>query len=52
MLKSISQDLEAEEAENIKEFLWRHYRKDYLRTATRGFSYWYKEHLLERGGDE
>jgi hypothetical protein len=49
LLKSISQDLGAEEAENIKEFLWRHYRKEYLRTATRGFAYWYKERLAEGG---
>ena len=52
LLKSISQDLETEEAENIKEFLWRHYRKEYLRTATRGFAYWYKERLAEGGNDE
>jgi len=42
LLKSINQDLEEEEKENIKEFLWRHYRKDYLRACTRGFPEWYK----------
>jgi len=42
LLKSISQDLVEEEEENIKEFLWCHYRKDYLRACTRGFPEWYK----------
>jgi len=42
LLRSINQDLEEEEKENIKEFLWRHYRKDYLRACTRGFPEWYK----------
>jgi len=50
LLKSINQDLEKEEKENIKEFLWRHYRKDYLRACTRGFPEWYKERLASGDG--
>lgn len=45
LLKSINDDILAEEEENIKSFLWQHYRKDYLRAATRGFPEWYKDRL-------
>lgn len=46
LLKCISQDIEEEEKENIKEWLYEHYRKDLLKTATVGFVEWYRRKLL------
>ena len=41
-----------EETENIKEDLWKLFRKDFLRRATRGFPKWYKKKLLENVGGQ
>ncbi len=48
LLKEINQDIESEEKENIKEWLWKENKGNILRTATKGFPEWYKEQLLGR----
>lgn len=50
LLKEVSQDVEAECAEAIKEALWAHFRKQILRGVTMGLPEWYKRKLLD-GGD-
>ena len=47
LMKEINQDLEVEEKENIKEELWKLFKKDLLRRATKGFPKWYKQKLIE-----
>jgi hypothetical protein len=47
-MKEIYQDIEAEEEATVKAWLWKEYKGELLRTATRGFPEWYKRHLLER----
>ena len=47
LLKEIGLDIEAEEKENIKEWLWNEFGKEVLRSSTVGFPEWYKEHLLK-----
>lgn len=48
LIKLIQQDIEEEEKENIKDFLYSVYEQDIKRIAIRGFPEWYKERLLER----
>ena len=48
LLKEIPNDIIAEEKENIKEWLWKHFGRDILRRAGAGFPEWYKKKLLER----
>jgi len=48
LLKEINIDVEAEEEENIKNYLYREFKGDILRAATKGFPEWYKEKLLKR----
>lgn len=48
LLKEINIDIIEEEEENIKEWLWKEYKGQILRTATKGFPEWYKKQLLER----
>lgn len=45
LLKSIQEDVEAEEEEDIKEYLWHHFKSDLLRRSVAGFPQWYKERL-------
>ena len=47
LLRVVNQDIEAEEAEAIKEQLWKHFRKDILRASTFGIPQWRKDRLLE-----
>jgi tRNA-dihydrouridine synthase len=47
LIKEISSDIEAEEKENIKEFLWKEFGGEVLRAATKGAAEWYKEKLLK-----
>jgi hypothetical protein len=51
LLKRISLDIEEEEKENIKDFLWNEFGKEVLREAVKGFPQYYKEYLLEKGFD-
>lgn len=47
LMKEITVDLEAEEAETIKKELYELYRKDIIRTAQKGAAEWYKNYLAE-----
>jgi hypothetical protein len=47
-MKEIHADLLDEEAEDIKEWLYREHVKDVVRAAQRGFVDWYKRQLAER----
>jgi len=46
LIKEIQADIEAEEIETIKTFLWEEFGKEILRTSIKGFPEWYKEQLL------
>lgn len=48
LLKSINQDILAEEVESIKDELLKLFWKDISRIAIRGFPDWYKQQLAER----
>ncbi len=48
LLKEINEDIEAEEQEAVKNFLWKEYRRDIMRAATAGFPEWYKNQLMLR----
>jgi hypothetical protein len=47
LIPEIQRDITDEEKEIIKNFLWREFGSDVLRTAIRGFPEWYKDQLLE-----
>jgi len=47
LFKEVSIDIEAEEGEFIKEQLYLMYRKDLMKTATKGLPEWYKEQIME-----
>lgn len=49
LLSEIKRDITEEEKEIIKNFLWKEFGSDVLRTATLGFPEYYKNKLLERG---
>jgi hypothetical protein len=48
LIKEVYTDIETEEKENIKEWLYKEYKDEILRTAGRGLPEWYKERLLNR----
>ena len=48
LFKEIAEDIESEEKEAIKDWLWNEYRKDIIRAASVGFADWYKSKLLNR----
>jgi len=48
LLCELNKDIEAEEKENIKEWLWNEFGKDILRNAGQGLGQWYKERLLNQ----
>lgn len=48
LIKEVIRDLDEEETENIKNYLYDAYIKDIRNIATRGIPGWYKELLLER----
>jgi len=52
LLKWLQQDLEEEKAEEVKELLWKGYRKTIQACATRGFAEWYKARLVEEMIDD
>lgn len=47
LLKEIQVDIVKEEGDEIKEFLWKHFHKEVLRYAIKGFPEYYKELLLK-----
>lgn len=46
LLEMIQRDVEEEEKENIKDFLYKCFIKDILRSSTKDFPMWYKDQLL------
>jgi hypothetical protein len=52
LLKEVQRDITEEEASTIKQFLWKQFGQEVLRTAVRGFPEWYKEQLLTRSMEE
>ena len=46
LIKEVISDIEAEEADNIKNWLYDEYKGEIFRCASRGVSEWYKERLL------
>ena len=48
LIAEIMRDIEEEEKETIKEFLWEQFGKEILRYATKGFPEFYKNYLLKR----
>jgi len=48
LFKEIHTDIQEEEKENIKNFLWQEYKDQIKRTACAGFPEWYKKRLVER----
>lgn len=48
LIKAVQKDIEEEEKEVIKDFLWKEFGKDVLRKATAGLPEWYKELLMKR----
>lgn len=48
LIKEIHLDIEAEEANAIKEFLYKEFRNEIMRKATGGAPEWYKKKLTER----
>lgn len=51
LIPEIQRDITEEEKEIIKNFLWKEFGSDVLRTAIRGFPEWYKEQLLKGAFD-
>lgn len=47
LIKEIQADIEAEEKENIKYFLWNEFKGEIMRKATWGAPEWYKKKLME-----
>ena len=47
LLKSIQEDIEAEEKENIQKFLWNENKREIFSRAVKGFPEWYKEQLIK-----
>lgn len=47
LMKELNTDLVSECEDELKDFLWKTFKKDFLKISTRGFSQWYKEKLLE-----
>jgi hypothetical protein len=48
LVKEVASDVEKEEAEAIKDALWKHYKKAILASAVRGLPQWYKDQLLSK----
>lgn len=47
ILKEINKDIEDEQKEDVKNFLWNEYKREIFSNATRGLPEWYKEKLLK-----
>ena len=48
LFKEVHTDIEAEETEAAKTFLWNEYKNELKRRATAGMPEWYKEQLMEK----
>ena len=48
LLKSVYEDIDQEEQEEVKEWLWKEFNKELKRVSTLGLPEWYKERLLSR----
>ena len=46
LIKAVQDDIKDEEMENIKNFLWKEFGSEVLRTSVKGFPEWYKERLV------
>lgn len=49
LFKEVHLDIEAEEVEAVKEWLWREFKDKLMRKATGGLAEWYKDRLLQKG---
>ena len=47
-MKEVHIDIENEEAEEIKDFLYKHFIKEIKRKAAAGAPEWYKDQLLKK----
>lgn len=47
IMKRVQIDIEEEEKENIKEFLWKEFGREVLRKSIKGIPEWYKERLAK-----
>lgn len=52
LMKRVNIDIEEEEKENIKDFLWKEFGKELLKHATKNFPNWYKEYLAKQNFGE
>ena len=52
LFKEIAQDFEKECEEEVKEALWKHFKKDLIKRISRGFPEWYKQYLLKQQFNE
>lgn len=48
LFKEVHQDIEGEEIETVKEFLWKEFSGELKRKATGGMAEWYKSRLAQR----
>lgn len=48
LIKTIKEDIVEEEKENIKNFLWKEFGDQLLRSSVSGFPEWYKKYLAEK----
>lgn len=49
LINEVKKDIEIEEKEIIKEFLWKEYSGELLRKSTQGLPEWYKRYLISNG---
>ena len=52
LIKEVKTDIEQEEIDNIKNFLWKEFGSELLRFASGGLPEWYKEEILRNSFDE
>jgi hypothetical protein len=48
LFREVQADIEAEEIDDVKEFLWKEYKGELMRRSTGGLPEWYKTRLTER----
>lgn len=48
LMKMLNQDLEEECKEDVKDELWKMFRKEFIGAASKGFPEWYKRSLLDQ----
>lgn len=52
LLDEVQKDIQEEEQEAIKSFLWKEFKREILKEAVKGLPEWYKEKLLKRSFDD